>query len=199
MTVTSFRMVDGRVRNLQGHWKRLGLSPSLQLQVRAQLHTFGPEPCFPHISAEGEVQYRPDRAFAELVKVDPLPHLDTRTKPTIKGPDLPQLAELMQISRQRSYGEGLLVDADGFLIEGIFSALIVFAPDGPVVPEHPRQLASTTLAQATDFFGGLPRKRLRPEGHPMWLLNALSGVRTTSANYPVDEVNRWLWARAERV
>lgn len=91
------------------------------------------------------------------------------------------------------------MDADGFLIEGIFSALIVFTPDGPVVPEHPRQLASTTLAQVTEFFGELPRKRLRPEGHPMWLLNAFSGVRTTSANYPVDEINRWLWRHAERV
>lgn len=199
MKVTSFRMMDGRVRNLQGHWERLGLSPSLQHSVRAQLREFGPEPCFPQVSANGEVTFRPDRPISELVSVDPVPHLDRRYNPTVKGPDLPLLSELMQASKQRGYQEGLLVDSGGFLVEGIFSALIVFTPDGPVVPEHSRQLASTTLAQVTEFFGRLPRKKLRPEGHPMWLLNAFSGVRTTSVDHPVTEVNRWLWERAEPV
>lgn len=199
MRVTSFRMVDGRVRNLQGHWERLGLSSSLQDRVRAQLREFGPEPCFPQVSAIGEVQYRPDRPHSELVSVDPVPHLDCRSAPTVKGPDLPLLGELMRVSQRRGFVEGLLVDADGFLVEGIFSALIVFTPEGPVVPEHTRQLPSTTLAQVTEFFGGLSRRPLTPEGHPMWLLNAFSGVRTTSADYPVSDVNHWLWDRAETV
>lgn len=199
MRVTSFRMVDSQVRNLQGHWERLGLSPSLQHSVRARLREFGPEPCFPQVSASGEVQYRPDRPFSELVSVDPVPHLDCRSTPTIKGPDMPLLAKHMRVSQGRGYAEGLLVDSEGFLVEGIFSALIVFTPDGPVVPEHPSQLPSTTLAQVTEFFGGLSRQPLKAEGHPMWLLNAFSGVRTTSTDFPVAEVNQWLWDQAETV
>ncbi|QMV85862.1 hypothetical protein HW450_03775 [Corynebacterium hindlerae] len=199
MTVTSFRMVGGRVRGLELHWRRLGLSPQVQREVRKQLRGFGPDPCFPLVRSTGEVEYRPDRPIKDLISVDPVPHLDQRSNPTCKGPDLDWLAGTISTSQSRGYDEGLLVDGDGFLVEGIFSALIVFTPSGPVVPAHPRQLGSTTLQQVTEFFGGLPTRQLRPEGHPMWLLNAFSGVRTTSAEYPVDEINAWLWARADLV
>lgn len=199
MRVTSFRMVDGRVRNLPGHWERLGLTPTLQRSVRAQLREFGPEPCFPQVSHTGVVTYRPDRPFSDVVSVDSQSHLDERTHPTVKGPDLGYLSELMAQSRRRGFDEGLLVDERGALVEGIFSALIVFTPLGPVVPDHPRQLPSTTLELVTEFLGGIPRSPLTPEGQPMWLLNAFSGVRTTDPAHPVAEVNRWLWERAERV
>lgn len=199
MTVTSFRMVDGRVRNLGAHFERLRLTPDRVRSVRAELRAFGPEPCFPQVTDTAEVLFRPDRPFTEVIRVDPTPHLDERTQPTIKGPDLAWLAARHQESQARGFDEGVLIDKQGLIVEGLFSALIVWR-DGPVLSAHPDALPSTTAQQLSRL---LPITQdvitVADLSRPMWLLNAFSGVRTTSADYPVTEINRRLWALADKV
>lgn len=191
-------MVDGRVRNLTAHYERLDITDPTA--INAQLRSAGPGAFFPLIDASGTVTLRPDRPFSPLITVDPRPHLDARTNPTVKGPDLAWLAERQAASQRRGFDEGILMDSSGVLVEGVFSALIVWRDGEPVASAHPRALNSTTLAAVRQLMD-IDLDLLTPEDlcQPLWLLNAFSGVRTTDESYPVEKINARLWELAEPV
>lgn len=201
MRVTSFKMIDGRVRNLAGHFRRLGMDEAVQLQVRDQLRAAGPGTWFPLVHADGSVMLRPARDHRDLITVDPEPHMDLRRQPLVKGPDLPWLGERLRDSQHRGFDDGVLIDEADNLVEGIYSSLLVFTP-APTLSCHPRALESTTAQLAREFFGPSLREAVLTKAelvHPLWLLNAFSGARTTAASHPTWEFNEWCWARADEV
>ncbi|MEJ5927647.1 aminotransferase class IV [Corynebacterium sp. H128] len=206
MRVTSFRMISGHVRGLSYHFERLGLDEEHVEQVRRQLRQAGAAACFPLVSAAGDVTLRPDRRVPMTVTIDPIPHLDERSDPTVKGPDLDWLAQCQQLSKRRGYDEGLLADARGTIVEGVFSALLVFEENSAVFSSHPRALPSTTARLAQEFFRecGIPMQHRLLELADLekgcWLLNAFSGARTTRGHDRLaQEFNSWAWRHAERV
>ena len=85
--MTSFRMVDGRVRGLDLHLERLRTYSALESvpwtteveqAILGRLRSFGPGPCNPKISLEGTqwvVTHRPDRVVedAAIVRAHPVP------------------------------------------------------------------------------------------------------------------------------
>ncbi|MDU0478117.1 hypothetical protein QVA66_02560 [Staphylococcus chromogenes] len=201
MNCTSFRLIDGRVRNLTAHFQRLGLNADQERAARAALRAAPPGASNPLVWADGSVRHRPDRSFAPRITVDPIAHLDLRQYPTVKGPDLAWLSERLGISRQRGYDEGLLWH-HGRIVEGIFSALITFDGTTASYSTHPRALSSTTLRPVLDYLAaeGFDLQPVAGFVHvgPLWLLNAFSGVRSAGGPDPAP-VNQWLWEQAEEV
>ncbi|MDO4686578.1 MAG: hypothetical protein Q4A92_08500 [Corynebacterium sp.] len=223
MRATSFRLVDGRVRNLTGHLQRLRLDEKQLNRVRTALRAAGPGAFHPIVRATGssvEISIRPDKAIKPRIVLDAHPHKDQRLTPTLKGPDLGWLATRMDISRRRGCDEGLLVH-NGKLVEAIYSAPIVFLDNKVLWSAHPRALPSTTSAQILPFLESLGYFLQPVNGFAMhqlhdgeiWLVNAFAGIRTVSnwmeygALEPapsgmapdMDEVNAWLWEQAEEV
>ncbi|WP_047239781.1 aminotransferase class IV [Corynebacterium epidermidicanis] len=194
-------MVDGKVRNLGAHFERLGLDLEQQQMVRTQLREAATGASNPLVRADGQVQHRPDRPFSALIGVDPIPHLDLRTQPTRKGPDLVWLTTRLRQSERRGFAEGLL-SQDGLVVEGIFSALICFDSGVAEFCTHPRTLNSTTLPPVLEFLrsSGLVVRPCSGWRSPkrLWLLNAFSGVRSAGGPDPTS-VNRWLWDHADVV
>lgn len=224
MRTTSFRLVDGRVRNLNGHFQRLRLDGKQLARVRAELRAAGPGAHYPIVRAAGssvEVVIRPDRPFKPDIVLDAHAHKDQRLLPTVKGPDLGWLATRRDISRRRGCDEGLLRHA-GSIVEGVFTSPVVFHGNTVLWSTHPRALPSTTngqllpLLQAHGFtlrpVSGFAMHQLR-DGE-LWLVNAFAGIRkvtawmeygaletaTSSPGAPdIAEANAWLWEQAEEV
>ncbi|WJZ02013.1 aminotransferase class IV [Corynebacterium freiburgense] len=223
MRATSFRLVDGRVRNLTGHLQRLRLDEKQLAKVRTTLRNAGPGTYNPIIRATGssvEVDIRPDRPIKPQIVLDAHPHQDQRLIPTVKGPDLGWLATRMDISRRRGCDEGLLAH-NCKLIEAIHSAIIVFHNNTVLWSVHARALPSTTAAQILPLLQAHGYQLKPVNGYAMhqlrdgelWLANAFSGIRCVSAwmEYgalepahtgfapDIAEANTWLWEQAEEV
>ncbi|MDO5076267.1 aminotransferase class IV [Corynebacterium sp.] len=223
MRSTSFRLVDGRVRNLNGHLQRLRLDGKQLARVRTELRAAGPGAYHPIIRAAGssvEVVIRPDRPIEPTIIIDAHPHKDQRLLPTVKGPDLGWLSTRMDISRRRGCSEGLLT-YNNKIVEGIFTSPLVFHGTTVLWSAHPRALPSTTngqllpLLQAHGFtlkpVRGFAVHELR-DGE-VWLVNAFAGIRkvtqwmeygalesAASGSAPdIAEANAWLWEQAEEV
>ena len=230
MIATSFRLLDGRVRNLTGHFDRLGLTPTQREEVRLWLRQQPGPASNPIIWADAQAwqaQLRPDRLIKPLIVADAHAHLDERRVPQIKGPDLMWLSTRMNVTKGRGADEGLLKDAQGRIIEGIFSTLLALRGTEVAVSTHPRALASVTAAQVVPYLKSRGMRVVeRPDGFgaqelheaEVWSLNAFSGVRVveawaeygtimpvpagqaTRAHVPTaDELNSWLWENAELV
>ena len=193
---TSFRMLDGRVRNLDGHLRRLGLNAKSEKmflsELRRQFQEFaaqGNDAANPIVYVSGDqwrIMMRPDRPFESLIMVDAVGHLDERSRPLIKGPDLSWLSTRMEISRSRGADEGILVDRTGNVVEGIFSHIVAFSDGQAIVSGHSRTMPSVTAEQVLSELRG---RRLdisvRSNGFmadelmdaEVWFLNAFSGIR----------------------
>ena len=203
--MTSFRMVDGRVRGLDLHLERLRIYSSLESvpwtteverAILGRLRSFGRAPCNPKISLEGTqwvVTHRPDRVVEDSAIVRVHPVLDERYNPTVKGPDIYMLGVLMHRAHEKGATEGILGCPEAprdRIVECFYSTPLAFDADGVVhVSTHPRALASVTaglvlpLVERWGFRVIRHELGLRPP-HLMrshvWLLNSFSGVRSVS-------------------
>ncbi|MEZ2122509.1 MULTISPECIES: aminotransferase class IV [unclassified Corynebacterium] len=159
--------------------------------IRSTLRTAGSGAFNPLVSVGvggPSVLIRPDREFHELITVDAIGHRDLRTQPTIKGPDLDWLADCLMQSRDRGADEGLLHDDAGFVIEAVYSTILVLGPGRATLIRHPRSLRSTTADGVCTLLRGsgwpvTEETRIRPRElmrSQVWLLNAFSGVRAVT-------------------
>lgn len=226
MSVTSFRMIDGRVRNFTGHLERLRsyqhMSPEDEQSLR--------EACKPHGTYNVKItcdtgsfiiKHRPDRPVKEQVTLWRHPQRDERTHPTIKGPDLYWLGRLKNKAQTHGADEALLVDEKGHVIECIYASIIAFEGDTIHLSDHPRALPSTTRPLVVDYLTthfdlhvehhteGLPQDLVR--GSELLLCNAFHGAQQvtrrleygTAFDSPttinVAALNRYLWRHAEPV
>ncbi|MCK7638184.1 aminotransferase class IV [Corynebacterium pygosceleis] len=197
--VTSFRMIDGRVRCWGEHIRRLGplLRDGDEALIRARLRDAGPGSFNPLVSVGAggpQVLIRPDREVDDRVVVDAVGHRDLRRHPTVKGPDLDWLAGRLGVSRGRGAGEGLLLDDAGCVIEAVYSAVLMLGQGTATLLRHHRSLDSTTAAGVVGCLreagwevterGTVRREELMCS--PVWLLNAFSGVRAVTGWVTAD-------------
>jgi len=113
---TSFRVRDGKVRNLAGHLERLGLSEAesqrLRTELRQRVHdaaASGAHAINPIIWADTgswTIDVRPDRTIKSHIIMDAHPHNDERRQPQVKGPDLMWLSTRMNITKGRGAADG---------------------------------------------------------------------------------------------
>lgn len=193
MYAATFLMRDGRVANLDRHLARLreetAFDPGVVEEVRDKLRAAGDGVFRPHIQVVGssvDVQLHPTVLPADEVVVNAEGIRDQRRHPTSKGPDFGwQVRELQRI-RQAGADAGLLVDDRGYVISGIFSAVLYRDGGTAHISAHPRAAYSTTLDSVLEILAeagvdivehpdGFPVTRLR--GPETWLLSSLEGVR----------------------
>ncbi|WP_126412362.1 aminotransferase class IV [Actinomyces slackii] len=231
-------MVEGRVRNFDGHLRRLGLngyrSNKFRNMLKAKwevLERQGVRSCNPIVYCSDsaiELDMRPDRPFSSSIIVDACGHCDERVAPLVKGPDLAWLRSRMTISHKRGCDEGLLVDKHGFVIEGIFSSLLLVAGSVVTIGHHPRAMRSVTVEQVADIVSDSGfRVEIESEGFSIeellgtevLFLNAFSGVRyvtewsffdcdsdvtenvksSLSCSIDVSWLNSLLWELADKI
>lgn len=200
MRATSFRVRDGKVRNLAGHLERLGLSEAesqrLRTELRQRVHdaaASGAHAINPIIWADTgswTIDVRPDRTIKSHIIMDAHPHNDERRQPQVKGPDLMWLSTRMNITKGRGADEGLLKAPSGRIIEGIYAHLIALQGNKVAVSTHPRTLRSITAAQVIPYLQQCGMTVVeRTEGFTLqelheaevWDLNAFSGIRLVTA------------------
>ncbi len=205
LAADSWRVVDGRTRSLEKHRARFLAAVAAQqpTEVRAAERFIDDVVAalprtgdwFPRIElrwrgggAQWWLTVRATPATSDTVVVATAPS-DVRTQPLIKGPDLEALLSLRTAVQPLGAGEALIVDADGYLVEGAYSGLVWWR-DG--VLERPSdslpRIASVTVDLVLDGAraAGVPlgERRARPaelEGCELWVLSALHGLRLATA------------------
>ena len=191
--ISTFMMRDGRAANLDAHVTRLreeaAHNPHAIVQVRERLRTARVGVFRPIIkvgSTTIDVELHPAVVGRDEVTVDAEGILDQRRRPNRKGPDFGWQVRQRNMLRHSGSDAGLLIDARGMVIQGVFSS-ILFLQDGTAhISAHPRATESITLNATLDMLTeagvsvvehpeGLTMSQLR--GNETWLLNSVEGVR----------------------
>ena len=153
-----FTMRDGRVANLDAHLDRLreeaAHNPNAVEQVRTRLREAGPGVYRPLIQVGRttlDVELYPSLLVNDEAVVDAQGILDQRRRPTRKGPDFGWQARQLNMLRHSGSDAGLLIDEQGMVIQGIFSAVLFLKEGTANVSAHPRAAASITLDAALEM------------------------------------------------
>lgn len=110
---------------------------------------------------------------------------DPRTTPSIKGPDLDQMARLRGEAQKRGAGESIILSSDGYVVEGAYSALLWWRGDILCGPSAELErvdsvTARTVLTLAAALGLDTWEESVTPpelDGTELWALNALHGIR----------------------
>lgn len=114
---------------------------------------------------------------------------DPRTVPTVKGPDLAAMVRLRTEAQTRGADEAVIVSPEGFVVEGSTTSIAwweggtLCVPDR-AMPRAPSTTERTVLTLATALGIPVEEQRRLPEqldGHEVWALNALHGIRIVTA------------------
>lgn len=229
MYKTSFRQVDGRVRNLSEHMLRLGgvLTPSDQMNIRQRLQAIGSSSCVVVIRAERsfwEVDIRPDIDTSAPLRVSGHAIKDERRSPLHHSANSIWIKRQLDAVQRVSADEGLLTDRTGRVLQGLFSSIIVITGATAHISTHPDTLPSVLENPVLKFLGsmgvtvhphpkGLPRYVLR-RGE-VWFVDSYAGIRPvdrwveygaaspayhhSSPHISAEKANEWLWETAEHV
>ena len=139
---------------------------------------------------------------------------DPRTEPTIKGPDIPVLAQLRERARESDADEAVILDGDGRLADGATTCFVWWRGDVLHVPtESVDRIDSVTVAvvrqMAQEDGCEIRDEAVTPAelaGAELWALNSLHGIRgvTEWRDGPTlvvneDRLDAWqtrYWSRA---
>lgn len=141
--------------------------------------------------AERELAFRlrPAPTRTQELKVLIPPYSDPRITPNRKGPDIALLERVREAAgEQYSCDEVLIINGDGYVIEGATTSLLwwdeetLCAPD-PELGALPGVTSAVILEEARARSVPIELRRVRPEElieHEAWLVNALHGIRRVS-------------------
>jgi branched-subunit amino acid aminotransferase/4-amino-4-deoxychorismate lyase len=111
--------------------------------------------------------------------------VDTRTAPSIKGPDLAVMLRLRTEAQQRGADDAVLLSPDGFVVEGAHTSLLWWRGDTLCAPSPELERVDSvtaksiiTLASALGvevYYESVTPDEL--EGLEVWAVNALHGIR----------------------
>jgi len=129
------------------------------------------------------VRSAPERTKSVVVASNPGP--DVRTRPSIKGPDLEAMLRLRTAVQPLGAGEAIILDDDGFVVEGAYSALVWWRGSILCTPpeDFPRVdsiTAKSVLTLATALGVETFTEAVTPaelDGVELWALSALHGPR----------------------
>lgn len=189
-------MVDGKVRNFEGHFARLleavPAAEQFREPIKERLRTIEGS-VFTWVSVEDHnfnVQTRPSRTFQHQFIMDAHGHRDERSQPKIKGIDAAWQSQVTALSRRQGADEGLLIDELGRVISAVDSSLLVLKGGMVFHSTHPRTLSSVLEEPVLRFLSeqGATAKA-RPEGFSMeglraaevWMIDSFAGVRRVKA------------------
>lgn len=135
------------------------------------------------------LRLRPTPPTATEVAVATAPH-DPRTEPLVKGPDLEALQRLRTAVQPLGAGEAIILSPGGLVVEGAYSALVWWRPDGALV-QPGGALARIPSVTARILVEGARRAGVAIEqqdappgvlaGCELWVLSALHGLRVATA------------------
>jgi len=198
----SWLMVEGRVRGLDRHWARfaascqeIGLDRQSLADAWAALPAVLPSPgeWFPRLElrqgSELWLLLRPAPKVQKTVTAWIRGAHDPRVMPRRKGPELGLLGSLRAEAIAHGGQEAVLVDRDGYLLEGAYSSLLwwegetlcAVSDEAPILGGVTRGLL---LDLATEAGVAIRYARPRPEDIAdceAWLVSALHGVRSVTA------------------
>lgn len=114
---------------------------------------------------------------------------DPRHEPTVKGPDLERLSRVRTAVQKTGADEAVLLTADGYVVEGAYSALLWWRGEilcGPPAsfPRVDSVTARSVLTLATALGHDLHEEAVTPaelDGTELWVLSALHGIRIATA------------------
>lgn len=136
---------------------------------------------FPRIEAHGQTLYlrvRPAPPLRTRTVLWVPPEPDPRVAPRVKGPDLPVLARLRDQAQKQGADDALLWSAEGLVVEGANCALAWWEGGRLMIPEHPDQLPSVTVAATREMLDGVGQRAVTPaelRQYPVWAGSALHG------------------------
>lgn len=202
----SWLVEDGKVRSLQAHFDRFAkwvsaVSPtctdSLESFFAAVLQEIPKTGrWFPRIEFHAEAE-SPHHLYLRLreapeqlgeITLWTLPEADPRQKPTVKGPDLSLGMQMRRNAKMHGADEAVILDADGFVLEGALSSLVWWRGDKlySTADDLP-WLASITrnevFAIANQMGLETGAERVRPVdliGLEIWALSSLQGIRVVT-------------------
>lgn len=199
----SWLVDEGRVRNLAAHFDRFKRwVAAIDSETAGQVADFSVAVTellprdgrwFPRIeyhgeAAEGERLYLRLREAPDQLRDMVLwtyPEVDPRIAPTVKGPDLSLGMQLRRKAIVHGADEAVLLDADGYLLEGALSSIVWWAGETLCAP--PSELPwidSITRREVFEIAGqmGIETRVVaaRPSeliGCEVWGLSSLQGIR----------------------
>lgn len=202
----SWLVESGRVRNLQKHFDRFTGWCS-QITSRDDYESFcdavraalpRENRWFPRIellfnidSGDSQLVFRlreaPDQI--ETMSLWSYPEPDPRINPTVKGPDLSLGLQMRRAAQMHGADEAVILNEDGFILEGALSALVWFRDDvlcapGDDLPWLPSITRQEVFAIAEQMGIATRTERIKPAdlvGLETWGLSSLHGIR------PVDQ------------
>ncbi|SDS48783.1 Branched-chain amino acid aminotransferase/4-amino-4-deoxychorismate lyase [Brevibacterium siliguriense] len=143
----------------------------------------------PDVDCELAFRLRPAPTRTQELKVLVPPYSDPRSTPRRKGPDI-ALLEGLRTDARELYGcdEVLLIDGDGYVIEGATTSLLWWDGDTLCVTDLelgalPSVTSAVIVEEALNRSVPVESRRVRPEGlfgHEVRLVNALHGIRRGS-------------------
>lgn len=198
----SFLVNEGRVRSLHKHQERF--NSSAEKLTDAKLDLFWDEALkviprtgqvFPRLELSNDnlvLRLREPSEFKSSVVLWSADEPDDRIDPTTKGPDLAYGAMLRRKSNLFGADEAILLDQQGFVIEGALSSLLWWRDDVLLAPdENTRWLPSVTRSDLFDLASQAgyvtATENAKPSdliGLELWVVSSLTGIRPV-----VDWVN----------
>jgi branched-subunit amino acid aminotransferase/4-amino-4-deoxychorismate lyase len=199
----SFRVSQGRTRGADLHRERFlaTAGPLIDAGPRAWASTGHAMPregeWFPRIEIRRHsptsgpllLHVRPAPPAQTEAVVATAPH-DPRTDPLTKGPDLDALGQLRAEVAPLGAGEAIILSREGFIVEGAWSSLVWWRPDGTLVHPSaglariPSVTAALLLRWAASAGVTIEARDARPDdldGCELWVLSALHGLRVATS------------------
>lgn len=207
MAADSWLVEDGRVRAFDHHRTRFGdaaaqvgmgdvITDDFWAAVVEKIPAKGE--WFPRVDvldvspdAERELAFRlrPAPTRKQELKVLIPPYSDPRITPNRKGPDIALLERVREdAGEQYSCDEVLLINGDGYVIEGATTSLLwwdeeTLCAQDPELGALPGVTSAVILEEARARSVPIELRRVRLEElieHEAWLVNALHGIRRVS-------------------
>lgn len=202
----SWLVEDGRARSLEAHFERFGRwvsevsptcadsLPAFFEAVQAEIPKIGR--IFPRIEFHAEAD-APNHLYLRLreapdqlgdVTLWTLPEPDPRQNPTVKGPDLSLGMQMRRNAKMHGADEAVILDADGFVIEGALSSLVWWRGDklfssSETLAWIPSVTREEIFAIAAQMGFETETERVKPAdliGLEIWALSSLHGIRVVS-------------------
>ncbi|MFD1713900.1 aminotransferase class IV [Amnibacterium flavum] len=218
----SWFVTEGRARGLELHRQRF--ERALPAELRGDAAPFWDAAIatlprtgdwFPRVEArtasgraELRLLMRPAPAIRSAARVVSHHGADPRRSPTIKGPDLETMLRVRSEGQRRGADEVIITSPEGYVVEGAYSAVAWWRGDILAFPADDLERVDSVTARSLETLAvalGVDTVREHTtaselEGHEVWILNALHGIRIVTAWVDGPSVaeqpgRRSLWAR----
>ena len=191
----SFLVNEGRVRSLHKHKARF--NASAEKLTNLDLDAFWEEAiklipregqAFPRLELSNEnlvLRLREPSEFKSSVSLWSADEPDDRIDPTTKGPDLGYGAILRRKANLHGADEAIILNEDGYVVEGALSSLLWWRDDVLCGPdENTKWLPSVTRSDLFDMASqagySTATENVRPEdliGLELWVVSSFTGIR----------------------